>query len=226
VAIRGLFLDLYGTLTAGDRDAIGEACAAAVRDEDLPVEPGELALLWGRCIWELAGRCRHETFRSMAQLQADSLVQAGALLGAAIDPWPYVCVLEAHWRRPRAHPDVLPFLRSVPVPVCIVSNADRDNARSALEHMGISPAFVVTSEDARSYKPNLDIFALALEATGWLPCETMHLGDSPHGDVTPARRAGLTACLVRRRCRPWDPGGEQAHHEFGGLLEALEVLNR
>lgn len=224
--VRGLFLDLYGTLTDGDSEVIASACREVVRDLDLPVPATDFAVAWGRHIWALAGAARREDFRTLADLQADSLVLAVRDLGADVDPRPYVDQLERHWRRPTPHPDVVPFLRQLRVPVCIVSNADRDNAERALEHIGVPARHLVTSEDARSYKPNPEIFRLAFEVTGWSPQDTMHVGDSRHGDVAPARALGLTAGLIRRHSSPWEPGGERAHHEFDHLAELLDFLHR
>lgn len=59
--------------------------------------------------------------------------------------------------------DTLPFLDGITVPVCIVSNIDRVDLESAVAFHSIKVANIVTSEDARSYKPRPEIFMTALK---------------------------------------------------------------
>lgn len=59
----------------------------------------------------------------------------------------------AYWRQPPIYSDSLPFLQQVGLPVCLVSNVDRDDLQSAMNHHGLVVSAVVTSEDARAYKP-------------------------------------------------------------------------
>ena len=43
----GIFLDLYGTLTAGDRAAVHAVCGRIVADAGLTIPAHELSVMWG-----------------------------------------------------------------------------------------------------------------------------------------------------------------------------------
>jgi FMN phosphatase YigB (HAD superfamily) len=55
---------------------------------------------------------------------------------------------------------------------------------------------VVSSEQARAYKPHPRPFRMALHRLGLEPDEAVHVGDDPGEDRAGARAAGLEARLV------------------------------
>ncbi len=76
---------------------------------------------------------------------------------------------------------------------------------------------LVTSEDARSYKPHREIFEMALARTGWRRDRVIHVGDSLHSDVGGAMAAGIRSGWVNRAHRIHDIGNHQPDHEFVDL---------
>ena len=70
-----------------------------------------------------------------------------------------------------------------------------------LAHIGVKPDGIFTSEDARSYKPDSGLFRYALEKTGLLPEEVIHIGDSLSCDVKGASGAGIKAVWLNRSGR-------------------------
>jgi len=127
--------------------------------------------------------------------------------------------LQQYFRRPPLFPDAMEALARLDVPVCLVSNADREDLETALDCLGLRFDHVVTSEDARSYKPHPGIFRYALERTGWQPQRVVHVGDSLHSDVNGAQRCGLKTAWVDRPGRISDIGACQSHYR-------IEVLNQ
>ena len=95
-----------------------------------------------------------------------------------------------YWQRPRIQPDTQELLATT-LPACLVSNIDRADLVAALAHHGLARRFahLVTSQDARAYKPRPEMFRTALALLGLGPDEVIH-----------ARR--LT---VQRRCRSAAP---------------------
>ncbi|MDR1689565.1 MAG: hypothetical protein LBS21_13290 [Clostridiales bacterium] len=57
-----------------------------------------------------------------------------------------------YWVKPDIFEDTFLFLEQNPLPVCIVSNIDRNDILRAIKHHGMAFENVVTSEDAKSYK--------------------------------------------------------------------------
>ena len=57
---------------------------------------------------------------------------------------------------------------------------------------------IFTSEDVCSYKPDSGLFRYALEKTGLLPDEVIHIGDSLVSDVRGAGSAGIKAVWLNR----------------------------
>ena len=117
-----------------------------------------------------------------------------AAFGVTLDPLPYVRRLSEYWRDPPLQPEAREFLQRCAadgqhggaarcLPICIVSNADRADVDAALGRLelrvgaGFHVAALVTSEDARSYKPHREIFELALRQTGWRRDRVLHIGD-------------------------------------------------
>src|SRR6185369_530190 len=109
-------------------------------------------------------------------------------------------------------------------PVCIVSNADQIDAESALAAHNIEVDMIVTSEEARHYKPHPEIFEFALKRTGWRRDRVIHIGDSLHSDVGGAKAAGIRHGWLNRAGRIFDVGTHAADHEFSDLHGLTALL--
>ena len=80
----------------------------------------------------------------------------------------------------------------------VVSNIDEGDLRALLEHHGLRPRAAVSSEAARSYKPDAGPFLMGLRGLGVPPGRALHVGDSPLMDVDGARRLGIATAWVNR----------------------------
>jgi len=220
----GVFLDMYGTLTTGDRAAVEAVCSRVIADTGVAVSPGELAITWGERFFAAMEETNGHAFETLLQLEARTLHQTMAELGRTIDPWAYVSDLTRYWRDPPLQPEVPEFLRLFRLPICIVSNADRADVEIALARHRITVAGLVTSEDVRAYKPDPRVFQAALEVTGWRPQRVLHVGDSLHSDVGGARRSGLRVGWVNRAQRIHDIGTGRPDYEFADLMDLYRLL--
>jgi 2-haloacid dehalogenase/putative hydrolase of the HAD superfamily len=222
----GVFLDMYGTLTGGDRAAVEQSCAHVITDTRLAMSVPELAVFWGERFFAMLDAASHDRFRTLADLECESLVESMRALGVKLDPRPYVQHLIDYWRDPPLQPETRGVLAALPVPTCIVSNVDADDLRCALARHGLRVDHVVTSEETRSYKPDPHIFEVALERTGWRRERVMHVGDSLHSDIGGARAASIRGAWVNRAQRIHDVGTHVPDHEFAdlwGLLRRVEA---
>jgi len=222
--VDGLFIDFYGTLADGDRAAVEEVCRQLIRDLGLGMAAPELAELWGRRFFETIERSCHERFRTLFACECESLVATLHPLAGLIDPVPYVARLREYWRHPPLFEETRQVLALLGLPVCCVTNADREELHTALRGHGLEFACVVTSEDARCYKPHPAIFELAVARTGWRRDRILHVGDSLYSDVGGAQRCGLRTVWIRRRNRISDIGRAVPDYAYDDLLGLLELV--
>lgn len=221
----GIFLDLYGTLTSGDRAAVESTCEAIVRDTGVRLSAHELSITWGDRFLNSLDFHSGEAFLTLRDLEEKTLRETMSALGVAIEPQRYVDMLMHYWQNPPIHDEVHEFLRSIGVPICLVSNADRADAVAALRRHEIRLHDVVTSEDARSYKPDPGIFEYALRRTGWQRERVIHVGDSLHSDIGGAKLAGLRSAWLNRAHRIHDIGTHEPDYEFEDLRGLVRMLN-
>jgi len=215
----GVFMDLYGTLTAGDRQAVEDTCAEIIRDTSLSLTARQLSVVWGERFFHALDFFNGDSFLTLAQVEARTLTDTMAELGVTVDPSPYVRKLMAYWRDPPLQPEVPAFLAAFRCPICVVSNADQEDAEIALSRNGVKVFDVVTSERSRSYKPDRKIFEDALSLTGWRRDRVIHVGDSLHSDVGGALIASIRSGWLNRAHRIHDIGSHTPDHEFADLLE-------
>ncbi len=221
----GLFLDFYGTIATGDRQAVEAVCAHVIGDTGLDMSAHELAIVWGDRFFAAADACVHDGFRTLHEIELDTLQATLAKLGHTIDPVPYSQEFQEYLRKPPVFAEVGEFFARFPLPICIVSNADRAELDAAIRNSGIAVAEVVTSEDARAYKPDPRIFEYALEQTGWHRERVLHVGDSLHADVGGALAAGVGSGWVNREHRIHDIGEHEPEYEFADLLEVAALVD-
>lgn len=83
--------------------------------------------------------------------------------------------------------------------LAIISNTDDDLFAATAKKLGVKFDVVVTAQQAKSYKPSLNNFRVAMERIG-LPAEKiLHVGQSVFHDVVPAKSLGLATVWVTRR---------------------------
>lgn len=82
--------------------------------------------------------------------------------------------------------------------LAVISNIDDDLFADTARKLKVKFDHVVTAQQARSYKPGLQIFRLALQTIGSEPDEILHCAQSVYHDVVPARSLGLTTVWVNR----------------------------
>ena len=63
-------------------------------------------------------------------------------------------------------------------------------------------AGVVTSEEARAYKPRREIFDFALTKFGLKSSEVIHIGDSVTSDILGAKAADIQSIWINRKEKP------------------------
>jgi 2-haloacid dehalogenase len=84
--------------------------------------------------------------------------------------------------------------------LAVISNIDDDLfLETRKHHLGIDFAAVITAQQARTYKPSLNNFQLALDTLGIEPSQLLHTGQSVYHDVIPAQSLDIRTVWVNRR---------------------------
>lgn len=107
-------------------------------------------------------------------------------------------MLTKHWTCSPPFGDAVPFLQNCPVPVFVVSSNDTLYLEEGLRRLDVPIAGLVSSEMSGAYKPDTRIFKKALEVSGCLPEEVIHIGDSLRSDALGAQKAGIKPLLLDR----------------------------
>ena len=81
----------------------------------------------------------------------------------------------------------------------VISNIDDDLFAETRKHLGIEFDGVITAEQARSYKPSVNNFQMALRKLTLTPDRLLHVGQSIYHDVVPAQSLGISTVWVRRK---------------------------
>jgi 2-haloacid dehalogenase len=81
----------------------------------------------------------------------------------------------------------------------VITNCDTDLFAASSERLGVVFDWVVTAEEARSYKPSPRGFELAFERIGVPRERILHVAQSLYHDHVPAKELGLTTVWIDRR---------------------------
>lgn len=220
-----VLIDFYGTIAAGDREAVEAACERVVQTCEIPVSPERFAVLWGERYFATVERSNHEDFRTLYECEQISLCDTLATFDRDVDPAPFLIELEEYWHNPPVHSDALDFLKDLDLPVCCVSNADAKPLECAIARHRLRFDHVVSSQMARCYKPDPQIFRAALAALGARAERALHVGDSLHSDIGGAGRLGIKTAWICRRERVHDIGNHPPDHTISSLAELLGLLS-
>jgi 2-haloacid dehalogenase len=83
--------------------------------------------------------------------------------------------------------------------LAIISNVDDGLFALTACHLEVEFDWIITAEQAQTYKPSLNNFELALERIGIAPDRLVHTAESLFHDHVPAKKLGLSTIWVHRR---------------------------
>ncbi len=199
-----IMLDFFGTVVHEDHKIIPGICARISKDAQ--VTEKEVYQFWARRFGALLAESFGERFRLHREVELVSLRDTLAYFKLDTDPAELSQPLYEHWMKPPLYDDARLFLQALDIPVCVVSNIDRSDLLQAISYHDLQVDYVVTSEDARAYKPRTEIFQLALQELDVLPQDVLHIGDSLTNDVLGAKGVGISTAWVNRKQREPHPG--------------------
>ncbi|MFC1859080.1 HAD family hydrolase [Thermodesulfobacteriota bacterium] len=110
----------------------------------------------------------------------------------------------------------------------LVSNIDNDQLGYLMEITKIGPYFdsLLSSEGARSCKPDSGIFHEALRRADCKPHQALFIGDTIAQDIAGANRVGLRSVLIwHRDDRDPPENSPRPHHTIRHIPEIIEVVD-
>ncbi len=98
-------------------------------------------------------------------------------------------------------PDTVPALRELKkrYRLVVISNIDDALFAETRKRLDVEFDGVITAEQARSYKPSLNNFHMALQTLALAPDRLLHAAQSIYHDVIPARSLGIATVWVNRK---------------------------
>ena len=123
--------------------------------------------------------------------------------------------------------ETLKTLRDQGLYLGVVSNADEDQLAHLIELAQIAPYFdsLLSSEEARSCKPDLAIFHQALRRASCSPTEALFVGDSAQQDIVGANRVGLRSVMIWDRTDREPPtDSPKPRHFIRRIPELLDLV--
>ena len=103
--------------------------------------------------------------------------------------------------------------------VVVLSNADDRFLETALDRLDFAFDASLSSEGARCYKPNPELFLTLLRQLNLSPEEAIYVGDRQYEDVQGAGQVGMGTIWINRTGTEPDPNLRAPDHRIGSLLE-------
>ncbi len=222
---KGILLDFYGTVVKEDDVPITRICSQIVEESSFAATTGDIGEYWGHQFSKLCCESVGDSFKPQKEIELISLRRVLKHFKVELDPKALSQVLYDYWAQPAIFPESRTVLAQCNVPVCLVSNIDNAELRSALRYNSLSFEFIVTSEDSRAYKPRDEMFEKALETLGMTNGEVLCVGDSLGSDVKGAKAMEMPVLWINRKGRTTPPGNDAPDFVSSNLTGLLNVLN-
>lgn len=222
--IRLVLFDGYGTLFEGAFDKLLEICDRIVQENGLEMNARSFLDVWDGYFFPMV---REGDFVAMRTANSVSLKRAFKDLKVDDSAQTYTDQLFDCLATAPVFSDVHTTLIALDGTAHgIVSNADSDHLREAIERNGLKFPVVVSSESARSYKPNPEIFLDALTQFECKPNETIYVGDSQEDDIVGAKGAGIQIVWLNRTGEKLKPEIPEPDYEIRSLTDLLNILQK
>lgn len=183
---QGLLTDLDGTLVASHVAiclALDEAFAAVV--DEVPTH-AQIMTLFGLPVEHM--------LTTLTDVSSEDTRTIQRFLACYKEAYP------KQIRRARLLPTVRETLRTLQkqgIPICLITNERRSNARCSLETFGILPYFadIVSRDDVRRFKPDPEPILCAARKLAIPPNACLYVGESPF-DIQAGVAAGITTAAI------------------------------
>ena len=226
--ITTVIFDMYETLVENHHDQWRATFKQIIHQQGLNVDPETLWQTWlaRERVFRESRTAPEGKFQTYFQGWHDSFAEGFQELSLAGDPVE-ACnkSIEDLSQRP-AFPETKEAL-DVVQRVCrtaLLSNADEGYLRPNLKLLGVEFEQVLSSEEARSYKPQPGLFLEMLRRLAVAPDQCLYVGDRQLEDVTGASGVGMGTVWLNRIGAPLDPELPTPQYRINNLLELPALL--
>ena len=189
-----LTFDCYGTLIDWETGILA-ALSPVLSARDINLSDPEILRLYA----ELEAKVEEGPYVKYREVLRRVVRQIGDRLGIALSEPELDCLGNSLGTWP-AFPDTIEALRKLKerYRLAVVSNVDDDLFARSAKLLEVDFDWVITSEQARSYKPSLRNFRLAVDTMSVPVGKVLHVAESIHHDIEPATALGLSTVWVNR----------------------------
>lgn len=213
-----LTFDCYGTLVDWERGIV-DAFRSIIGQRATGTSDSELLDAFLEIDWRLIAG----PFRPYSDILATAAREVLSRLGIRIGKEDETAFVHSVPSWP-LFPETLPSLKrlSKRFRLAIISNIDDYLIEGTLKSLHVPFSTVVTSEQARCYKPSAGIFQVALGELGESPDKIVHVAEGLC-EAAPARQLGMGSVWVRRSTRSDDGSGATPHLTVPNLTTLVDV---
>ncbi len=221
--ITTIIFDMYDTLAQNHSRFWLETVSRIIQEQGLSVASEQLWQEW-RKVDAISRRQRAQPgapFRSYFEAWQAAFSGAFAALGLPGDAEAAThCSFQDMGRRP-AYPETVEALDLVQRQwrTALLSNADDDYLRPNLACLGLEFSQVLSSQEARCYKPRPGLFQEMLRRLDVTPQECFYVGDRQLEDVQGAGAVGIRTVWINRAGAAPDPKLPAPDYTIRSLLE-------
>jgi 2-haloacid dehalogenase len=194
-----LSFDCYGTLVDWESGIIS-GLRPVLRAHRVEVTDDEILALHAQTEHKLQAAPKGGVYVKYRDVLGEEVREAGRRWG--FEPSPSeVEALPNSVRYWLPFPDTVNALRALKATykLGIISNIDDGLFALTARYLEVELDYIVTAEQAGTYKPSPENFELALDRIGVAPGKLLHVAESLFHDHVPAKRMGLDTVWVHRR---------------------------
>jgi 2-haloacid dehalogenase len=194
-----LSFDCYGTLVDWE-GGIVSGLRPVLRAHGVEASDDEILDLHARTEHRLQSASEEEGYVKYRDVLGEEVREAGRRWG--FEPSPFeVEALPDSVRYWLPFPDTVSALRVLKsrYELAIISNVDDGLFALTARYLEVEFDYIITAEQAGTYKPSLGNFELALKRMGAAPEKILHVAESLFHDHVPAKKLGLDTAWVHRR---------------------------
>jgi 2-haloacid dehalogenase len=191
--------DCYGTLIDWE-SGIVSGLRPVLANHGVDATDGEILDLHAQTEYRLQASSTRGNYTKYSDVLREEVREAGRRWGFE----PQASEVEAladSLRNWQPFPDTVEALRTLKerYKLAIISNVDDRLFALTACHLQVEFDWIITAEQAGTYKPSPNNFELALERIGMAPEKVVHVAESLFHDHVPAKKLGLSTIWVHRR---------------------------
>jgi 2-haloacid dehalogenase len=194
-----LSFDCYGTLVDWESGIIS-GLRSVLRAHDVEATDDAILALHAQTEHRLQAASKRGAYVKYREVLGEEVREAGRRWGFEPDRSD-VRALPDSVRYWLPFPDTVSALRTLKgtYKLAIISNIDDGLFALTARYLEVEFDYIVTAEQAGTYKPSPNNFELALDRIGVAPGKLLHVAESLFHDHVPAKRMGLDSVWVHRR---------------------------